>query len=467
MQKENLFFFSFPNGSTFTKDERHEFFATDFTNCTEFFMESRENSQIIRIFATSFYSWTAMYDINKVREDFPILGREVYGKPLVYLDNAATTQKPLMVLDAMRDEYLNVNANVHRGVHYLSQQATDLHEAAREKVREFINARKTEEIVFTRGTTEAINLVAQSFCESQMREGDEVIVTEMEHHSNIVSWQLQAMKHGIKVKHIPITDDGCLVSCDSIAALITDKTRLISVAHVSNVLGTVNSVEQIINTAHAHGIPVLVDGAQSAPHFKVDVQAMDCDFFAFSGHKMYGPTGIGVLYGKEEWLEKLPPYQGGGEMIDKVTWERTTFERLPFKFEAGTPDYVATHGLAKAIEYIDAIGFDAIQQHEQELTRYCMEQLQSIDGMRIYGPKDASLKDAVVSFNVGNIHHLDMGTLLDRLGIAVRTGHHCAQPLMDRLGISGTVRASFALYNTKEEVDTLVAGIRRVAQMFL
>ena len=405
-----------------------------------------------------------MYNINKVREDFPILAREVYGKPLVYLDNAATTQKPLCVLDAMRDEYLNVNANVHRGVHYLSQQATDLHEAAREKVRQFINAAKTEEIIFTRGTTEAINLVASSFCESQMKEGDEVIVTEMEHHSNIVSWQLQAMKRGIMVKHVAITEDGCL-DLSTLNSQLSPKTKLISVAHVSNVLGTINPVEEIIRIAHEHGIPVLVDGAQSAPHFKVDVQAMDCDFFAFSGHKMYGPTGIGVLYGKEEWLEKLPPYQGGGEMIDKVTWEKTTFERLPFKFEAGTPDYVATHGLAKAIEYIDSIGFESIQRHEQELTRYCMEQLQTIDGMKIYGPT-ANQRDAVVSFNVGNIHHLDMGTLLDRLGIAVRTGHHCAQPLMDRLGISGTVRASFALYNTKEEVDTLVAGIRRVAQMF-
>ena len=407
-----------------------------------------------------------MYDINKIRADFPILSREVYGKPLVYLDNAATTQKPLCVLDAMRDEYLNVNANVHRGVHYLSQQATDLHEAAREKVREFINARKIEEIVFTRGTTEAINLVASSFCESQMKEGDEVIVTEMEHHSNIVSWQLQAMKRGIKVKHIPITDDGMLC-LDELESLISERTKIISVAHVSNVLGTVNPVDEIVRIAHQHGIPVLVDGAQSAPHFKVDVQAMDCDFFAFSGHKMYGPTGIGVLYGKEEWLEKLPPYQGGGEMIDKVTWEKTTFERLPFKFEAGTPDYIATHGLAKAIDYISALGFDAIQQHEQELTHYCMEQLQTIDGMTIYGPQNSmGLKDAVVSFNVGDIHHLDMGTLLDRLGIAVRTGHHCAQPLMERLHIAGTVRASFALYNTKAEVDVLVAGIRRVAQMF-
>ena len=410
-----------------------------------------------------------MYDVQKIREDFPILQREVYGKPLVYLDNAATTQKPLSVLDAMRDEYLNVNANVHRGVHYLSQQATDLHEAAREKVRQFINAQKTEEIVFTRGTTEAINLVASSFCEGQMQPGDEVLVTEMEHHSNIVSWQLQAQKHGIVVKHLPITDDGKLC-LDNVEAYLTEKTKLLSIAHVSNVLGTVNPVEQIIKIAHEHGIPVLVDGAQSAPHMKIDVLAMDCDFFAFSGHKMYGPTGIGALYGKEEWLEKLPPYQGGGEMIDKVTWEKTTFERLPFKFEAGTPDYVATHGLAKAIEYMEGIGLDAIQQHEQELTRYCMEQLQSIDGMTIYGPNvindSIADKDAVVSFNVGNIHHLDMGTLLDHLGIAVRTGHHCAQPLMDRLGISGTVRASFALYNTKEEIDTLVAGIHRVSQMF-
>ena len=327
-----------------------------------------------------------MYDIQKIRQDFPILSRDVYGKPLIYLDNAATTQKPLCVLDAMRDEYLNVNANVHRGVHYLSQQATDLHEAARERVRQFINAKKTEEIVFTRGTTEAINLVAASFCESQMQAGDEVLVTEMEHHSNIVSWQLQAQTRGIVVKHLPITDDGRLVSCDTIATYLTEKTKLISVAHVSNVLGTVNPVEDIIKIAHEHGIPVLVDGAQSAPHFKVDVQAMDCDFFAFSGHKMYGPTGIGVLYGKEDWLEKLPPYQGGGEMIDKVTWEKTTFERLPFKFEAGTPDYVATHGLAKAIDYIEAIDFDAIQRHEEELTSYCMEQLQTIDGMHIYGP---------------------------------------------------------------------------------
>jgi cysteine desulfurase/selenocysteine lyase len=404
-------------------------------------------------------------DINQIRKDFPILEREVYGRPLVYLDNAATTQKPLSVLDAMREEYLNVNANVHRGVHYLSQQATDLHEAASERVRQFVHAEKIEEIIFTRGTTEAINLVASSFCESQMQEGDEVLVTEMEHHSNIVPWQLQAQKRGIVVKHIPITDDGYL-ELSTLNSQLSTKTKLICIAHVSNVLGTINPVEDIIKTAHERGIPVLVDGAQSAPHMTIDVQALDCDFFAFSGHKMYGPTGIGVLYGKEEWLEKLPPYQGGGEMIDKVTWEKTTFERLPFKFEAGTPDYVATHGLAKAIDYIESFGFEAIQQHEQELTRYCMEQLQTIPDIHIYGPQQSIAKDAVVSFNVGNIHHLDMGTLLDRLGIAVRTGHHCAQPLMDRLGISGTVRASFALYNTKEEVDALVAGIRRISQMF-
>ena len=404
-----------------------------------------------------------MYDVQKIREEFPILQREVYGKPLVYLDNAATTQKPLCVLDAMREEYLNVNANVHRGVHYLSQQATDLHEAAREKVRQFINAAKIEEIVFTRGTTEAINLVASSFCESQMKEGDEVLVSDMEHHSNIVPWQLQAQRKGIVVRHVPIDDKGCL-DLSSFTAQLSSKTKLVSIAHVSNVLGTINDVQHIVEMAHSRDIPVLIDGAQSAPHMKIDVQQLDCDFYAFSGHKMYGPTGIGVLYGKEEWLEKLPPYQGGGEMIDKVSWEKTTFERLPFKFEAGTPDYVATHGLATAIDYITSVGLDNIEVHEQELTRYCMEQLKTIEGMRIFG--EAEHKDAVVSFLVGDIHHLDMGTLLDRLGIAVRTGHHCAQPLMDRLGISGTVRASFALYNTKEEIDVLVADIRRVSQMF-
>ena len=403
-------------------------------------------------------------NIQKVREDFPILQREVYGRPLVYLDNAATTQKPLCVLDAMREEYLNVNANVHRGVHYLSQQATDLHEAAREKVRQFIHAAKTEEIIFTRGTTEAINLVASSFCESQMKEGDEVLVSDMEHHSNIVPWQLQAQRRGIIVRHLPIDDAGRLVCCHDMATYLTERTKLVSIAHVSNVLGTINPVADIVRLAHERGIPVLVDGAQSAPHMPIDVQQLDCDFYAFSGHKMYGPTGIGVLYGKEEWLDRLPPYQGGGEMIDKVTWERTTFERLPFKFEAGTPDYIATHGLATAIDYLCSVGLDHVMAHEQELTRYCMEQLRTIPGMRLFG--EAEHKDAVVSFLVGDIHHLDMGTLLDRLGIAVRTGHHCAQPLMNRLGISGTVRASFAMYNTKEEIDVLVAGIRRVSQMF-
>ena len=404
-----------------------------------------------------------MFDINKIRQDFPILSRTVYNKPLVYLDNAATTQKPLCVLDAMRDEYLNVNANVHRGVHYLSQQATDLHEASREKVRGFINARSTSEIIFTRGTTEALNLVVSSFCEEFMQEGDEVVVSVMEHHSNIVPWQLQAAKRGICIRVIPMSDKGEL-DINEFANLLTEKTKIVSVAHVSNVLGTVNPVEEIIRIAHDHGVPVMVDGAQSTPHFKVDVQTMDCDFFAFSGHKMYGPTGVGVLYGKEEWLDRMPPYQGGGEMIESVSFEKTVFERLPFKFEAGTPDYVATHGLATAIDYMQSIGLESISAHEQMLTQYCMQQLKTIDGMRIFG--EAEHKDAVVSFLVGDIHHLDMGTLLDRLGIAVRTGHHCAQPLMDRLGIQGTVRASFSFYNTKEEVDALVAGVRRVSQMF-
>lgn len=403
------------------------------------------------------------YDVNDIRKDFPILSRTVYDKPLVYLDNAATTQKPLCVLDAMRDEYLNANANVHRGVHYLSQQATDLHEAARETVRSFINAGSTTEIIFTRGTTESINLVVSSFAEAFMQPGDEVIVSVMEHHSNIVPWQLQAAKRGITIKVIPMDDRGNLVT-DGIDDLFTERTKIVSIAHVSNVLGTVNPVEEIIRIAHSHNVPVMVDGAQSAPHFKVDVRSMDCDFFVFSGHKMYGPTGIGVLYGKEEWLDRLPPYQGGGEMIESVSFEKTVFEHLPFKFEAGTPDYIATHGLAKAIEYIGRIGLDNIAAHEHELTTYCMEQLGGIDGIRLFGQSDH--KDAVVSFLVGDIHHLDMGTLLDRLGIAVRTGHHCAQPLMDRLGILGTVRASFALYNTKDEVDALVDGVRRVSRMF-
>ena len=404
-----------------------------------------------------------MLDIQKIREDFPILSRTVYDKPLVYLDNAATTQKPLCVLDAMRDEYLNVNANVHRGVHYLSQQATDLHEAARETVRRFINAESVNEIVFTRGTTEGLNLVASSFCEEFMHEGDEVIVSVMEHHSNIVPWQLQAAKRGIAIRVVPMDECGNL-DIDKYKNLFNERTKLVSIAHVSNVLGTINPVKELTRIAHEHDVPVLVDGAQSTPHFRVDVQDIDCEFFVFSGHKMYGPTGIGVLYGKESWLDRLPPYQGGGEMIESVTFEKTVFEKLPFKFEAGTPDYVATHGLAKAIEYIESIGFDNISAHERELTDYCMQKLSAIDGMRIFGT--SSHKDAVMSFLVRDIHHLDMGTLLDRLGIAVRTGHHCAQPLMDHLGIQGTVRASFALYNTKEEIDILANGIARVSQMF-
>ena len=402
-----------------------------------------------------------MYNPATIREKFPILSREVHGHPLVYLDNAATTQKPLCVLDAMREEYLNVNANVHRGVHYLSQQATDLHEAARERVKTFINARKIEEIVFTRGTTEAINLVAATFCESQMQENDEIIVSEMEHHSNIVPWQLQAKKHGFIVKVIPMTDDFQL-DIEAYKKLFTERTKLVSVTHISNVLGTENPVDEIVEIAHQNGVPVLIDAAQSAPHAKLNVQRLDCDFLAFSGHKMYGPTGIGVLYGKEEWLEKLPPYQGGGEMIDRVTWEKTTFERLPFKFEAGTPDYIATHGLATAINFLDQIGQNRIFEHEKSLTKHCLEQLRDIDGINLYGHDSSS----VVSFNVKGIHHLDIGTLLDRLGIAVRTGHHCAQPLMSRLNVQGTVRASFALYNIPDEIDVFCDGLRRVLKMF-
>ena len=402
----------------------------------------------------------------QIREKFPILSRKIYDKyPLVYLDNGATTQKPLCVLDAMREEYLNVNANVHRGVHYLSQQATDLHEQARETVRQFINAGSTSEIIFTRGTTESINLVASSFVEAYMKAGDEVLVTAMEHHSNIVPWQLQAKKNGIVVKVIPMSDDGVL-DISAMDNLITDRTKLVSITHISNVLGTINPIKDIVAIAHKHGVPCMVDGAQSAPHIKIDVQELDCDFFAFSGHKMYGPTGIGVLYGKEKFLEEMPPYQGGGEMIGTVSFEKTTFADLPFKFEAGTPDYVATHGLATAIHFMEEIGLANIEAHERELTSYALEQMQAIPGMRIFGPTDAEKRDAVISFLVGDIHHLDMGTLLDRLGIAVRTGHHCAEPLMHRLGINGTVRASFALYNTKEEIDILVNGIKRVSQMF-
>lgn len=405
----------------------------------------------------------SMYDINKIREDFPILSRTVYGKPLIYLDNGATTQKPRCVVEAITDEYYSVNANVHRGVHFLSQQATNLHEASRETVRQFINARSTAEIVFTRGTTESINLVASTFADSQMKAGDEVIVSAMEHHSNIVSWQLQAARKGIVLRVIPINDRGELL-LDEYEKLFSERTKLVSVTHVSNVLGTVNPVKDIIATAHAHGVPVLIDGAQSIPHIKVDVQDLDADFYVFSGHKIYGPTGVGVLYGKEEWLDRLPPYQGGGEMIKNVSFEKTTFNELPFKFEAGTPDYIGTTALAKALDYVSALGIDAIARHEHELTTYALARLKAIPGMRIFG--EAAERGAVISFLVGNIHPFDMGTLLDRLGIAVRTGHHCAEPLMHRMGIEGTVRASFGLYNTKEEVDALAAGIERVSRMF-
>ncbi len=410
------------------------------------------------------------YDLNKIRKDFPILSRMVYDRPLVYLDNAATTQKPLCVLDKMREEYLNVNANVHRGVHWLSQQATELHEGARETVRKFINAKSVNEIVFTRGTTEGLNLIASSFCEAFMQEGDEVIVSTVEHHSNIVPWQLQQPRKGIVLKVIPMDDNGAM-DLQAFEKMISQKTKIVSISHVSNVLGTINPVEEVIRIAHEHNIPVVVDGAQSTPHFKVDMQQLNCDFFVFSGHKVYGPTGIGVLYGKEVWLDKLPPYQGGGEMIEHVSFEKSTFERPPLKFEAGTPDYIATTGLATALDYVSALGMDAIQKHEEELTRYAISQLQMIEGMKLFGvPSHADVTrlhhDAVISFQLHDIHHMDMGTLLDRLGIAIRTGHHCAQPLMNRLGVLGTSRASFALYNTKEEVDALVAGIKRISTMF-
>ena len=404
-----------------------------------------------------------MYNVEEIRADFPILARTVYGKPLVYLDNGATTQKPRCVVDAITDEYYSVNANVHRGVHFLSQQATELHEASRETVRRFINVRSTNEIVFTRGTTESINLLVSSFGEAFLGEGDEVIVSTMEHHSNIVPWQLLQMRKGIKLRVIPMNDCGELL-LNEYERLFTERTRIVCVTHVSNVLGTVNPVKDMIATAHAHGVPVLVDGAQSIPHMPVDVQALDADFYVFSGHKVYGPTGVGVLYGKEEWLDKLPPYQGGGEMIQHVSFERTTFNELPFKFEAGTPDYIGTTGLARALDYVTTLGMDRIAAYEHDLTEYATRRLKEIPGMRIFG--EAAEKGSVISFLVGDIHHFDMGTLLDRLGIAVRTGHHCAQPLMQRLGIEGTVRASFALYNTKEEIDALVAGVERVSRMF-
>jgi len=404
-----------------------------------------------------------MFDVERIRRDFPILGREVYGKPLVYLDNAATTQKPKCVIDAISEAYCNENANVHRGIHFLSQQATDMMEAARDKVRQFIGAGSTDEIVFTRGTTESINLLASSFAQTFLKDGDEVIISGMEHHSNIVPWQIQAEKYGFKLRIIPVSDSGEL-DTDAFKAMLSPKTKLVSVTHVSNVLGTVNPVSQIIEQAHSHGIPVAVDGAQSVPHIKVNVQQLGADFYAFSGHKIYGPTGIGVLYGRKELLEKMPPYQGGGEMIKRVTFEKTTYNELPYKFEAGTPDYVGSIALAKALDYVQAIGMDVIADYESELSSYAIEKLRQISGMRIIGNSDH--RSAVVSFLVGNIHPSDMGTLLDRLGIAVRTGHHCAEPLMDRFGIPGTVRASFSFYNTKAEIDDLVAGIERVRLMF-
>lgn len=403
------------------------------------------------------------YNVEEIRQDFPILQREVYGRPLIYLDNAATTQKPRSVVEAISNEYYSTNANVHRGVHFLSQKATDLHEAARERVRQFINARSTAEVLFTRGTTESLNLVASSFGEAFLKEGDEVIVSVMEHHSDIVPWQLLRERKGIVIRVIPMDDSGRL-DLEAYERLFSERTRLVCVAHVSNVLGTVNPVKQMAATAHAHGAFMLVDGAQSIPHFKVDVQDLDCDFLTFSGHKIYGPTGIGVLYGRESLLEKMPPYQGGGEMIARVTFEHTTYERLPYKFEAGTPDYVGTHALAAAIDYVEALGMDEIAAHERRLTQYAMERLGAIKDMHLYGTTPD--KDAVVAFNVGNIHPLDLGTLLDRLGIAIRTGHHCAQPLMQRCGVEGMARASFALYNTMDEIDKLAEGIERVSKMF-
>lgn len=402
-------------------------------------------------------------DLRAIRKDFPILEREVYGHPLVYLDNGATTQKPRQVIDAMTEEYYTVNANVHRGVHYLSQRATDLHEGSRETVRKFLNARSSSEIIFTRGTTESINVVAQSFGQQFMQEGDEVILSVMEHHSNIVPWQLLRSRQGIVLKVIPMTDSGELL-IEEYEKLFTERTKIVSVTHVSNVLGTVNPVRQMIDIAHRHGVPVLIDGAQSVPHIAVDVQELDADFLAFSAHKIYGPTGVGVLYGKQEWLEQMPPYQGGGEMIEHVSFEHTTFNELPFKFEAGTPDFVGTTGLAAALDYVSAIGMKQISLYEAELTAYALEKLRAIPKLRIYG--EVPERGAVISFLVGDIHHFDMGTLIDRLGIAVRTGHHCAQPLMHRLGIEGTVRASFSFYNTREEVDALVSAVQRVSRMF-
>ena len=402
-------------------------------------------------------------NIEEIRSDFPILSTTVYGKPLIYLDNGATTEKPRCVVEEMTNIYYTTNANVHRGVHYLSQQATDLAEESRVVVQQFINAKHSHEIIFTRGTTESINLVAHSFCRQFCNEGDEIIISAMEHHANIVSWQLQEPIRGIKLKVIPINDKGELM-LDEMEKLISPKTRLISVTHVSNVLGTVNPVDQITEIAHKHNIPVLIDAAQSVQHMALDVQKLDCDFLVFSGHKVYGPNGVGVLYGKEKWLNQMPPYQGGGEMIKTVSFKESTFNELPFKFEAGTPDYPGVIALATALKYIKNIGLDSIKAYEDELLRYCTDELLKIEGLRIYGTSDK--KSSVISFLVDNIHHYDMGMLLDKMGIAVRTGHHCAQPLMNELGIDGTVRASLAFYNTKEEIDQLVIGVKKVASMF-
>lgn len=402
-------------------------------------------------------------DIYKIRGDFPILSREVYGKPLVYLDNAATTQKPQCVMDKITGMYSTVNANVHRGVHFLSQAATDEHEAARQTVARFINAASENEIVFTRGATESINLVASSYCRTFCREGDEILITAMEHHSNIVPWQLQADIFGLKLRVAPINEKGELL-LDEFERLITPRTKIIAITHISNVLGTINPVQKIVATAHRHDIPVLIDAAQSVQHCEVDVQQIDCDFLAFSSHKVYGPTGVGVLYGKEKWLNALPPYQGGGEMIASVSFERTTFNRLPFKFEAGTPDFVGTAALATALDYVSSIGLKNIAAYEHKLLQYATERMLAIPRLRILGTADE--KSSVISFLVEGIHPYDMGTLLDKMGIAVRTGHHCAEPLMRVLGIDGNVRASFAFYNTKEEIDRLVEGIERITKLF-
>lgn len=404
-----------------------------------------------------------MLDVNTIRKDFPILEREVHGKPLIYLDNGATTQKPRSVVEKIEEGYYKNNANIHRGVHHLSQVATEAHEDARRTVQKFINAEHAHEIIFTRGTTESINLVASSFVDQFMQKDDEVIISTMEHHSNIVPWQLQAEKKGIKLRVVNINEKGEL-DMEHFKSLINEKTKMVSIMHVSNVLGTINPVKEIIDIAHSADVPVLIDGAQSIPHLGVDVQALDADFYVFSAHKIYGPTGMGVLYGKEKWLDKMPPYHGGGEMIATVSFDKTTFNELPFKFEAGTPDYIGSTAFAEALNYVSAIGMDNIAAYEDELLHYAMERMKAIENIRFFGT--AEQKSGVISFLVGDIHHYDMGMLLDRLGIAVRTGHHCAQPLMHHMGIEGTVRASFGIYNTKEEIDALVAGIQRVSSMF-